>query len=340
MSHKVTLAGLNTTFEVEDDETILDAALRQNIDIPYSCYSGICTTCKATCVTGQYDYGDFEIHGIDVDDNPDNELLLCSAFAKSDMVVHHPDLAPLPLEQTAKQGIQCDVIDRKPLSKHLTQIRLHPKSGSTFEYWPGQYLLIEHNDDDSTSPFSIANATHEKWLELHVFDPSYHPLSTALQHTLMQHEQVVIQGPLGSAYLHENTDAPIIFIAGGSGFAAIKPMIEHLFHTHTKRQMILYWGARHSQYLYFDRQVKLWQKKHDNFTYIPVISTKQQDWSGRTGLVHQAVIADYQDVSPYHIYLAGPSEMAFTARDSLLLCGADKTQIFSDAFEFENTTTT
>ncbi len=95
MSYKITLARLNTTFTVEADETILDAALRQNIAISYSCYSGVCTTCKATCLEGKYDYGGFEVYGIDINDNPNNELLLCSAFPKSDMVIHHPDLVSL-----------------------------------------------------------------------------------------------------------------------------------------------------------------------------------------------------------------------------------------------------
>lgn len=337
MPFRVTLSGVNITFTVEDGETVLDAALRQGIDIPYSCYSGICTTCKAKCISGQYDYGDFEIYGIDVNDNPENEVLLCSAFPKSDMVVSHPDLAADVKTDTKqakkKQNVICDIVERTSLAKDVQRFMLQPQNKHTFAHRPGQYVLIEQAG--KTYPFSIANNAYEDTIELHMLDASYSPAPAALKSALAQ-SQIAVQGPLGKAYLRENADNPIIFVAGGSGFAAVKPMIEQLFHSGSKREIILYWGVRHPDYLYLDKQVKLWQKTHKNFSYVPVVSGSCKSWQGRTGLVHAAVLEDYQDLAPYHIYLAGPFEMAFTARDSFVKKGAVKKQIFSDAFEFQD----
>ena len=333
MPFQVTLAGLNTTFTVEDDETILDAALRQSIDIPYSCYSGICTTCKATCVSGEYDYGDFEIYGIDLDDNPNNELLLCSAFPKSNMIIHHPDISPS--SHPKSNAIECEVVTRDKLTDHIHRITLKPMGAHSFEHWPGQYLLLEYAGE--SSPFSIANNSHENLIELHMLDAPYNPAPETLKSALFDHNQVMIKGPLGNAYLREGAKNPIIFVAGGSGFAAIKPMIEHLFHTGSKRDIHLYWGVRHPEYLYLDTQVKHWAKTHENFKYTPVISSDSKAWTGRTGLVHQAVLDDIKNFSAYQLYLTGPSDMVFTARDQFIQRGAAKDQIFSDAFEFEAT---
>lgn len=333
MPFKITLAGTSRTFSVNDDETILDAALRQDIDLPYSCYSGICTTCKATCLKGDYDYGDFEIYGIDLNNNPNNELLLCSAFAKSDMTIHHPELSPEDTQSPYTQ--QYHIIERSALNNHVQRILLEPVKGDGIAYWPGQYLVIEYEGD--SFPFSIANTPqrdgNRNVIELHLLDAPYNPIGEKLKAALFNHDTVTIQGPLGQAYLREDNEDPILFVAGGSGFAAIKPMLEYCLQHNTEREMTLYWGARHSDYLYYDKALKQWATTHDNFTYIPVISGEDTDWQGRTGLVHEAALNDHSDLKPYYCYLAGPFEMAFATRDRFIQRGALPQQIFSDAFQ-------
>jgi CDP-4-dehydro-6-deoxyglucose reductase len=124
------------------------------------------------------------------------------------------------------------------------------------------------------------------------------------------------EGPLGTFYLREDSDKPMIFVAGGTGFAPIKAQIEHLLHHGTGREMVLYWGVRAVKDLYMRELPGRWQAAHANLTFIPVISDPLpgEEWAGRTGLVHQAVLDDFRDLSGYQVYACGAAAMTDIAK--------------------------
>ena len=146
-----------------------------------------------------------------------------------------------------------------------------------------------------------------------------------------------IEGPLGSFYLREEYDKPMLFVAGGTGFAPIKAMLEHAFHHGVERPMVLYWGARSLVDLYMPQLPSQSQQQHANFTFIPVLSEPKADdgWPGRTGFVHQAVLDDFKDLSGYQVYACGAPPMIDAARKAFVHArGLPADEFFADSFTY------
>jgi CDP-4-dehydro-6-deoxyglucose reductase len=146
---------------------------------------------------------------------------------------------------------------------------------------------------------------------------------------------VRFEGPLGSFYLREDSDKPMILVAGGTGFAPVKAVIEHAFHKGIDRQMVLYWGARTLADLYLPELPVKWQEEHDNFTFIPVLSDPgpQDDWVGRTGFVHQAVLDDFPSLAGYQVYACGAPAMTDVAKKTFVEGrGLPEDEFYCDAF--------
>jgi len=316
-----------TTIEAEEGETILDAALRQGVEIPYSCQSGSCSTCKGRVLSGHFDYGGFPITGIDPD-NAEGDALLCCAYPHSHMEI---SLEAENDEPTPTQLFAAKVITRHALSDQLWQIRLQPLS--SFRYRAGQYLEVRI--DDKSYPLSIANAPGNPFIELQLQTIPEHPNAAMLLAHFTEQPQILLYGPLGEAYLREDSQKPIILVAGGSGFAPIKAIVERLFAINNKRDIYLYWGTRQPHLLYMHETVLRWSQSIPNLRYIPVISEPNESWSGRNGMVHQAVIADFPDLSTFEAYLAGPFAMSYAAYDDFVKQGMDPHSIYSDAFAFK-----
>ena len=138
------------------------------------------------------------------------------------------------------------------------------------------------------------------------------------------------EGPLGTFYLREDSDKPLIFVAGGTGFAPVKALIEHAFEKGFDQPMVLYWGARSRKDLYMPGLPEKWQQERPNFSYIPVLSDPLpgDGWPGRTGFVHQAVLDDFADLSSYQVYACGAPAMTDLARETFV----DQRQLPEDEF--------
>ncbi|MDN5936934.1 MAG: FAD-binding oxidoreductase, partial [Nitrosospira sp.] len=218
-------------------------------------------------------------------------------------------------------------------------ISLKLPTNERLQFLAGQYIDIFMKSGKRRS-FSLANAPHDdELLQLHVRN---YPGGTFAEHvfTRMKERDILrFEGPLGTFFLREDSDKPIIFVASGTGFAPVKSILEHAFYVRNvhgnERQMVLYWGARTKADLYLANLAGNWQQKHDNFTFIPVLSEALQTdhWSGRTGLVHRAVLADFDDLSGYQVYACGTPAMVEAAHtDFTRLRGLPEDEFFSDAF--------
>jgi CDP-4-dehydro-6-deoxyglucose reductase len=142
-----------------------------------------------------------------------------------------------------------------------------------------------------------------------------------------------IEGPLGSFFLREDSKKPVILVAGGTGFAPIKGLIEHALHTGIQRPMKLYWGAKDRAGLYMNSQAERWAAEN-GIPYIPVLSEPDAGWTGRTGLVHEAVLADHADMSAYQAYVCGAPVMCEAALKDFCAKGLPKDEFFADVFSY------
>ncbi|MDH5573667.1 MAG: FAD-binding oxidoreductase, partial [Gammaproteobacteria bacterium] len=202
------------------------------------------------------------------------------------------------------------------------------------QFLAGQYINFLLKDGRHRS-FSLANAPHiDDALELHIRHINNGSFTGEVFDKMKINDIMRIEGPYGQFFLRENSERPIIFMAGGTGFAPVKSIIEHALAAGIKRPMYLYWGVRATEDLYMNELAQSWATKYSHIHYIPVLSEPEADNKFRTGYVHEAILADFPDLSSYEIYASGPPAMVYAGRDAFAAQGLDLDHYFSDAFEF------
>ncbi|WP_337880984.1 NAD(P)H-flavin reductase [Rheinheimera sp.] len=227
--------------------------------------------------------------------------------------------------------IRCTVDQLSPLTSGVTRVLLTPEH--PVPYQPGQYLQIWLSDDDKR-PFSIASTPAQAQLELHIGGAVTDPYaSQALAH-LQQHAEITAEVGLGQAFWREDSQNPIILLAGGTGFSYVYSIAQAIAAAAVKRPVFLYWGVRDQSALYHLAELQQWADTDAHYRFIPVVQNPDTDWQGRSGLVHEAVLADFVSLEAYDIYLAGPFAMAGVVRSAFLEQGGKREQMFADAFAY------
>lgn len=336
MTFQVTLQPSGHQFQVEPDEKILEAGIKAGLSIPYSCRSGVCRSCRGTVREGEVDFGDVHPTYLPDSDKAKGLALLCSARAKSDLVVEIAELEGLA---GIKPGIvPCRVVKIERPSADVAVLDLRLPMNENMRFMAGQYVDFLLKDGKRRS-YSIAckpSAEGVSHIELHIRHvPGGHFTDRLFAGEVKEREVMRFEGPLGSFYLREDSNKPIIFLASGTGFAPIKAMIEHAIARGSQRPMQLYWGCRKPADLYMAALPEQWAREVPGFSYVPVLSevSAQDGWQGRTGLVHQAVMADHPDLSGHEVYACGVPVMVDAAqRDFLARCGLPEDAFFADSF--------
>lgn len=336
MSYKVTVKPSGHTFEVADNETILNAALEAGINLPYGCRDGACGACKGRVLEGQVTYAGQLPAALTENERFAGYALFCSAMPLSDLVIESREV--LNNNGIRPRVLPVRVQKMEKLSHDVMAMYLKLPSNERMQFMAGQYVDFMLKDGKRRA-FSLANAPHsDDLLELHLRLIPGGKFTEYVFQEMPEKAIMRMEGPLGSFYLREDSDKPIIFIAGGTGFAPIKGIIEHMLHHKMQRPITFYWGARSLQDLYLPELPKQWTSEYSNFTYIPVLSEPlaQDEWRGRTGLVHEAVLADHADLSGYQVYCCGNPQMVEAAHLAFQERGMPENEFFSDAFTFSN----
>jgi CDP-4-dehydro-6-deoxyglucose reductase len=334
MSHQITIQPSGHTYQTFDDETILEAALREGIALPYGCRNGACGSCKGKVLEGSVDYGQYQESALSEAEKIAGMALFCCARPQSDVVIECREIGAARDIQI--KTLPCRVQKLERLAHDVMAVHLKLPANERLQFLAGQYIDILMKDGKRRS-FSLANAPHDdELLQLHIRNITGGVFTEHVFTHMKEKDILRFEGPLGTFFLREDSDKPIIFVAGGTGFAPIKSMLEHAFHVSTDRQMILYWGARALRDLYMPDLPAEWQRAHDNFTFIPVLSEAgpEDNWQGRTGLVHQAVLDDFKSLAGYQVYACGAPGMVDIAHDTFLKQGLPEDEFFSDAFLF------
>ncbi len=320
------------TFTAKPGETVLEAALRQDVRLPHVCRDGACGACKGAILHGTVDYGVYQEGALSEQEKQAGKALFCCATPLSDLEIeYHENEA---MKQVPVKIMQCRVHKMVRVAPDVMMLYLKLPQGGRLQFFAGQYLDILL-DDGARRSFSFANAPHDDGLiQLHIRHVPGGRFTTHVFTQMKEGDELKFEGPLGSFFLREESDKPIIFVAGATGFAPVKSMLDHAFFTGSKRRMLLYWGVRMRKDLYMADLPEQWQREHDNFTFVPVLSEPgpEDEWQGRTGLVHEAILQDFPDLSNFQIYACGSLLMVRTARPSFLAQGLPENACFSDAF--------
>jgi CDP-4-dehydro-6-deoxyglucose reductase len=261
--------------------------------------------------------------------------LFCVAKPKVPLTIEVREVRRAGDIQIRKLPCRIETIDKAAPDVAIVKLKL--PANERLQYLAGQYIDLLLKDGRRRS-FSIATAPEDdSLLELHIRHVPGGYFSDALFTEFKGREILRFEGPLGTFYLREESDKPMIFVAGGTGFAPIKAVIEHALHHDLKRPMVLYWGVRSLRDLYLPDLPGTWQRQHPDFRFIPVLSDPlpEDRWPGRTGLVHQAVMTDFTDLSGYQVYACGGPAMIDSARrDFTARCGLPAEEFFADSFTY------
>ncbi len=319
-----------------EDETVLNAALQAGLLIPYGCRNGACGTCKGKILSGRVDYGVHQTSTLTADEKQQGYALFCSARPHTDLIIDCREVRRAGDIQIRRLPCRIEKIELPAADVAVVFLKL--PVNERLQYLAGQYIDILLKDGRRRS-FSLGNAPHnDALLELHIRHIPGGAFTDYLFSQAKGREILRFEGPYGAFFLREESDKPIIFLAGGTGFAPIKAVIEHAFHIGSSRPMVLYWGVRSLRDLYMPQVPSEWQEiYYPNFTFIPVLSepAATDQWSGRTGLVHRAVLDDFADLSGYQVYACGAPAMIDAARaDFTALRGLPVEDFFADSFTY------
>lgn len=313
-------------------ETILEASLRQGLNLPYLCRDGACGVCKGKILTGTVDYGIYQ-KGVLTDAEKEQGLaLFCCAKPLSDLDIECHEVDELRRFPVKTMSFAVTKMERAAPDVMLLELR--PEGDEHLNFIAGQYVAVQL-DDGTKRSYSIANAPHESdRLQLHIRLVKGGKFTSHVFNGMREGDALKVEGPYGSFFLREESDKPIIFMSGGCGFGSIKSMLEHAFKIGLNRPMVLYWGARTPADFYLAGLPEKWQREHDNFRFIPVLSEPklEYDWQGRTGLVTEAILQDYQELDGYQVYACGSPEMVEAGRAPFIARGLPEDQYFSDGY--------
>ena len=337
MSYQVTLKTSGKQFTVNPDENLLEAALRQGINLPYGCKNGACGSCKGKVIEGQVTHGQHSESALSKTDETAGGILFCCSHAQSDLMIEAREVQGAG--DIAIRKVPCRVNSITKPSDDVAILKLQLPAAERFQFLAGQYLEFLLKDGQRRA-YSIANAPEQEGpLELHIrhlpgglfTDFVFGAVTPALK----EKDILRFEGPLGSFFLREDSKKPIIFVAAGTGFAPIKSIIEQMQAKKIDRPIHLYWGGRRPSDLYLDDLCKAWEKEIADFKYIPVISDALAEdvWVGRTGFVHQAVMADHPNMGDFQVYACGAPVMVNAARnDFSSKCHLPEEEFFADSF--------
>ncbi|MBI4989285.1 MAG: CDP-6-deoxy-delta-3,4-glucoseen reductase [Rhodocyclales bacterium] len=335
MPHRITIEPSGHQFDVEPGNTLLRAALEAGVNLPYGCRNGACGVCKGRVVSGQVDRGPYSEGALSEAEVARGYALFCCARPLSDLVIACREASvgrDIPVKI-----LPCRVQKLARLAPDVMLLQLKLPASERLQFLAGQYIDILLKDGRRRS-FSIANAPHaDECLELHVRQvPGGHFTSRVFE-AMKERDILRLEGPHGDFFLREDSAKPVVLLAGGTGFAPVKAMVEHAFHQKSMRPMALYWGARDRAGLYLHELAQGWAASHAGFKYVPVLSEPlaADGWRGRGGLVHRAVMADFPDLSGHQVYACGAPGLIEAARQDLIsLCGLKVEDFFADAFTF------
>ncbi len=320
-------------------ETMLAAAIRTGVGLPYGCKDGACGSCKCKKLSGTVVHGEHQDKALSAEEEAAGFVLTCCGVAHSDVVLESRQVTDEGAFPIRKMPVRVAALQR--LSHDVIGLRLQLPATEAFRYHAGQYVefLLQGNVRRS---YSMANAPHTQadagGLELHLRHMPGGRFTDQVFTSMKERDILRIEGPYGSFFLREDSDKPMVLLASGTGFAPLKALIEQLRLNGSKRPAVFYWGGRRPQDLYMDAWVRERLSEMPQLRYVPVVSNAlpEDGWEGRTGFVHQAVLDDFSDLSAHQVYACGAPIMVDTARDTFIAARRlPAEEFYADAFTSE-----
>lgn len=337
MSYQLTLEPLGATIEVEDGQTLLDAALRQGIYIPHACGHGLCGTCKVQVTDGEVDLGPANPFALMEMERDDGMALACCATLLSDATIEadiedEPDAQITPVRDFAATVAR--IVQLTPTIKAL-----HLRLDAPIHYQAGQYVQVHIPGIDASRAFSIANAPgpggSSSEIELNVRRVPGGAGTSWLHEQVKEGDRLQLAGPYGRFFVRRSAALPMVFMAGGSGLSSPRAMILELLASGCTQPITLVYGQRCANELYYDDEFRALAAQHPHFTYVPALSAADEgdDWHGACGFVHEAAKAHFgSNFAGHKAYLCGPPPMIEACIAALMQGRLFERDIYTEKF--------
>lgn len=339
MPFTVTVQPSGRVFAIDRDEAILNAAIRQGIGLPYGCKDGACGSCKSRLLEGRVIHGAHQTKALNADEEAAGWILTCQATPQCDVVVEARTVPGAGEFQIRKMPTRVTNITRP--ARDVAILKMQLPANDKLQYHAGQYVEVILRDGARRS-YSMANAPHtqgdQPGIELHVRHLPGGKFTDHVFGAMKEKEILRMEGPFGSFFLRETSAKPMILLASGTGLAPIKAIVEHMQFKRIQRPAVLYWGCRRKADLYLHEWALEAAASLPNLHYVPVLSEPDpaDGWSGRTGLVHEAVLHDQPDLMHHQVYACGAPVMVDAAqRDFVARGGLPDDEFYADAFTSE-----
>jgi naphthalene 1,2-dioxygenase ferredoxin reductase component len=332
MSFRAAIRQHDRPVSVEIGQTILEAALAQGVPYPHGCRSGNCGACKSRLESGEVELAPYSEFALSPGERADGLILACRAVPWSDV-----ELAWLDADETIAHPLRrltCRVAALADATHDIKMLRLAIESGGPFTFSAGQYAAVTFSGQQPRD-YSMANRPGEPELEFHIRRTAGGAASQYVADRLRLGDTVTLEGPYGSSWLREKHAGPILAVAGGSGLAPIKSIVETALARGMAQPIALYFGVRGERDLYLVSHFRDLAERHPNLRFISVLSEPGPDTQHRHGFVHHAVAEDVADLDGFRCYLAGPPVMVEAATALLESRGVRRQDIHADAFYTE-----
>lgn len=332
---EISIDGSEKTFLVRDGESILTAALRQGVMLPYSCKNGTCGSCKGTVLSGEVHYPFHPPLALERSEIADGMALMCQAEPLENLVVKVREIEAVRDIQV--RMLPARVIEKTVLSENVVRLRLKLPRAQRLQFLAGQYVDVLLSGGKRRA-FSIASCPSlEDEIEFHIRHVEGGGFTGYVFDELKERDILRFEGPFGNFFVrNDKTERPMIMMGGGTGFAPLKSMIENLLEQGDRREIQLYWGTRIRDELYLDELPTQWARDHTHIHYRRAVSEPGSLPAGDefTGFVHQAVIDDFPDLAGFDVYMSGPPAMIDVAKQTFAEHGVEERRLFYDSFEF------
>ena len=332
---EVSIEASKKTFIVNERESVLTAALRQGVMLPYSCKNGTCGSCKGRLESGEVHYPFHPPLALSREEIGEGYALLCQAEPTEDLVIRAREIEAVRDIQIRKMPAR--VIEKTLLTPDVIRLKIKLPDAQRLQFLAGQYLEIILTDGKRRA-FSIASSPQsEDIIELHIRHVEGGGYTGWVFDELKERDILRIEAPLGTFFIrNDQKDRPMILMGGGTGFAPLKSMIEDLLAHHDKRPLHLFWGVRNGAELYMHEQAQRWADQNDHILYSSALSEPQDEDTANSfnGFVHEAVLQQYPDLADFDIYMSGPPVMVEAGHKLFMQYGLDVSRFFSDAFEY------
>lgn len=334
MSYELIIEPTGQSVEIEEGQTVLDAALRAGIYLPHVCGHGLCSHCKVEVLEGDVDHGAASPFALMEFEREEGKALACCCTAQSDIVIEadideDPDALCIPVRDFTGTVAKLEDLTHDIKGVHIQL------DGEGMAFQPGQYINLSLPGIDGPRAYSIANVpSAPNTVELHIRKVEGGAASTYIHEELAEGDAIKFAGPYGQFFVRKSADEPMIFLAGGSGLSSPKSMVLDLLEEGSTKPMVLFHGVRTKRDLYFQDEFEALAAQYETFDYIPVLSEPDGDnWDGETGFVHEALKRRFDGKFAGHkAYLCGPPPMIEACVTALMQGRLFERDIYTERF--------